>query len=140
MRYFIESVNILTTTGKSRKGALLQSIVKQFEHTVLKGDDALSFFVGHLKALVDTCNAAYRGKTVTLHFNPASCHIYAKNDNNGHEAHIFSICYAPIGKEFFFYDIPGAIIEPIENLCGSKFAIDVESGAKTYCKKEGGAE
>ena len=138
MRYFIESVNTLTTTGKSRKGALLQSIVKRFEHTVLKGSDALAFFIGHLQALVDTCNAAYRGKTVTLHVCPG--HIYAKNDNNGHEAHIFSISYAPIGDEFYFYDVPGAILESVENLCGHKFATDVEAVAKTLRKQKGGAE
>lgn len=140
MRYFIESVNTLTTTGKSRKGALLQSIVKRFEHTVLKGNDALTYFVGFLQGLVDSSNASYRGKPVTLHFNPDSCHIYANNDNNGHEAYIFSICYAPIGDELCFYDVPGAILESVENLCGHKFATDVEAVAKTICKQKGGDE
>lgn len=136
MRYFIESVNTLTTTGKSRKGALLQSIVKRFEHTVLKGDDALTYFIGFLQGLVDTSNASYRGKTVTLHTNPG--HIYAKNDNNGHEAHIFSISYAPIGDEFCFYDVPSAILGSVENLCGHKFATEMEAVAKNHCKQKGG--
>lgn len=140
MRYFIKSVNTIATTGKSKKGALLQTIAKRFEHTVLKGDAALAYFVDYLQALVDTCNAAYRGKAVTLHFDHDSCYIYAKNDNNGHEAYVFSISYAPIVDEFYFYEVPGTILGPVENLCGRKFATDIEAAAKTLCRQKGGEQ
>ena len=138
MNYFIESVSALTSIGKSKKGALLQTIAKRFEHTVLKGDAALNFFIGHLQALVDTCNATYRGKTVTLHICPG--YIYASNDNNGHDAYIFSIGYAPMGDAFFFFDVPGAILGPVENLCGPKFAKGMEAAAKGYCSQKGGEQ
>ena len=126
MMYFIESVTTLTSTGKSRKGALLQTVVKPIEHTLLKGDAAVVILVKYLQALVDKCNSSFRGNTVYLHFNPESFHIYACGEKTGSEAYIFSISYAPVKEQFFFYDLPGAILSPIENVCGRDFAQEVD--------------
>lgn len=137
MKYFIKSVSTLTSTGKSRKGATLQAIVKPFEHKVLCGDDALNCFVSYLRGLVAACNASYRGKLVTLHYNAYSRHIYATNENNGQESYIFSLDYAPVGEELCFFDIAGTMIHSAENLCGGSFAEAVESSARTFMKKGG---
>jgi len=51
MKYFINSVQTYSTSGKSRKGALLQSVASLFEGVIVD-DEALSTMTRVFKALV----------------------------------------------------------------------------------------
>ena len=116
MMYFIESVSTLSTTGKSRKGAILQAVTKRFEHTIIVDDRALQAFIHQLHCLVNAVNAKYKGKEVFLQYSTGSCHIYANNGSTGHEAHIFSISYAPVGIDLRSYTIRNEISDALYNL------------------------
>ena len=140
MRYFIESVNTLSTTGKSRKGATMQAVALRFEHITLDGSEALNVFVAYLRGLVEACNATFTGKPVMLHHNAGSHYIYAANDNNGHEAHIFSISYAPVEDEMPFYQVAEAMMQSTYNICGQAFAETVQELAKSHIREQEGGE
>lgn len=96
MRYFIESVHTLNTTGKSAKGALLQAIAKKYEHIILQDDRTLAELVATLRRLVEAVNACYRGKQVVLEHDPGIGYITAGANLSGEGAYIFNIIYAHI--------------------------------------------
>lgn len=133
MMYFIESVNTLTTTGKSRKGTILQAVTKRFEHTILVDEHALSAFIHQLHCLVKAVNARYKGKEVFLQYSTDSGHIYANNGSNGHEAYIFSISYAPVGIDLRAHTVRNEITDSLFNLDRELLA---EYRSEAY--KEGG--
>lgn len=135
MMYFIESVSTLTSTGKSRKGAILQAATKHFEHTILVDERALSAFISQLHCLVKAVNTRYKGKEVFLQYSTDSGHIYANNGSNGHEAYIFSICYAPVGLDLRAHTIRNEITDLLFNLDRELLA---EYRKEAY--KEGGDE
>lgn len=114
MKYFIESVSTLTTTGKSRKGALLQSAAKRFEHTILVDEHALTAFIHQLHCLVNAVNARYNGKEVILHYS--SGYIHADSGSSGHEAYIFSISYAPVGIDLRAHTVRNEISDMLYNI------------------------
>ncbi len=116
MTYSLESVTTITSTGKSRKGAILQATVKQFEHTILVGDEAVSALICQLKALIYAVNARYPGKPVVLQHSTDSGHIYANNGYTGSEGYIFSISFAPVGDDLRYYNIRSKIAESVENI------------------------
>ena len=116
MMYFIESVNTLSTTGKSRKGALLQAVTKRFEHAVLVDETALSAFFSQLYYLVKAVNASCKGKTVFLQHSTGSGHIYANYGSTGNESYIFSISYAPVGIDLRAHTIRNEITDSLFNL------------------------
>lgn len=112
MKYFIESVNTLSTTGKSRKGAILQAVVRRFEHTIIADDESLSEFINQLKNLIDVVNQKYSGKDASL--QTVKGHIYANSGCTGHEAYIFSISYAPVGVTLKKSDMRKTIIDALK--------------------------
>lgn len=114
--YFIESVNTLTTTGKSRKGAILQAVAKRFEHTILVDEHTLTAFIHQLHCLVNAVNARYSGKEVFLQYSTGAGHIYANNGSTGHEAYIFSISYAPVGIDLRAHTVRNEITDSLFNL------------------------
>ena len=116
MRYFIESVTTYSTSGKSRKGAILQTAVQRFEHTILGDDTALSAFVFQLRRLVDAVNSNYKGKTVMLRHNASSGHICATVDSSGYSTDIFSISYAPVGETIFASNVRNEITDVLYNV------------------------
>ena len=116
MMYFIESVNTLTTTGKSRKGAILQAVAKRFEHTILVDEHTLTAFIHQLHCLVNAVNARYSGKEVFLQYGTGAGHIYANNGSTGHEAYIFSISYAPVGIDLRAHTVRNEITDSLFNL------------------------
>ena len=135
MMYFIESVNTLSTNGKSRKGAILQAITKRFEHTILVDSLALNAFIHQLQCLVKAVNALYKGKDVFLQYSTDSGHIYANNGSNGHEAYIFSISYAPVGIDLQAHSVRNEITDALFNLDRKLLA---EYRSEAY--KEGGEQ
>lgn len=116
MMYFIESVHTLSSTGKSRKGAILQAIANRFEHAVLVDETALKAFIHQLQCLVNAVNARYKGKTVFLEFCLDSGHIWAHNGSTGHESYIFSIGYAPVGIDLRAHTVRNEITDSLFNL------------------------
>lgn len=135
MMYFIESVNTLSTTGKSRKGAILQAVTKRFEHTVLVDGRALCALIHQLHCLVNAVNARYKGKEVFLQHGTDSGHIYANNGSTGNEAYIFSISYAPVGIDLRAHTVRNEITDTLFNLDRKLLA---EYRKEAY--KEGGEE
>ena len=135
MMYFIESVNTLSTTGKSRKGAILQAVTKKFEHTILVDEHALSAFIHQLHCLINAFNARYKGKTVYLQYSTGSSHIYANTGCTGHEAYIFSISYATVGLDLRAHTVRNEITDSLYNLDRELLA---EYRKEAY--KEGGEE
>lgn len=127
--YFVESVHTLTSTGKTRKGALLQEVARQFEHKVLADEEALANLMLSLKHLVETCNKRYKGTEVhfTCHYDAGA--ISAYNGNPGNAPDIFIISYAPMGERLHASTVRNLISNTVNN-------IDVET-LKAY-HKEGG--
>lgn len=116
MMYFIEAVSTLSSTGKSRKGALLQAIVRRFEHTVLVDDCARMAFIHQLRCLVNAVNARFSGKSVELHCDNDSFYIYANTGSSGHEGYIFAISYAPVGADLRAHTIRNEFTDALYNL------------------------
>lgn len=113
MKYFVTSVNILSTTGKSRKGAILQAAAKRFEHTIIADDDALSALVHQLKCLVDSCNETFPGKDAILHSSLPSGYVYANTGSTGHESCIFCLSFVPIGGLVYAHIVRNAISDAL---------------------------
>lgn len=137
MMYFIESVRTLSSTGNTRKGAALQAVVNQFEHTILVSEVDLKALFHQLQVLVDAVNARYPGKPVFLHIHSDSGYICAGNDTTGNDGYIFSIHYAPVGDDLRSYNIRPRILESVKNIDRSLFDeyhkraySDGESGSK----------
>lgn len=116
MRYFVESVSTLSTTGKSRKGAVLQAVVRRFEHTILADDDALIKLVSRLQAVVNAVNTLYKGKKVSLNHHADSGHIWAHSGYTGNEAYIFSLSYVPVGETMYQSNIHTTISDMLYNM------------------------
>lgn len=125
MRYFIESVTTYSTTGKSRKGALLQAVAKKFEHDIIADDSALREFISTLRHFVTACNNSYPGAPLYLTANKASGRISVHPKATGSEATVFAIHYAPIGDTFDIFSITPALMASIRNL-DSKLASAID--------------
>ena len=94
MKFFIETVTTYSTTGKSKKGAAIQTAVSNLEHCILTDEDALASLILQLKNLVDVCNDKYKGKTVKLHLTTGQFSICPPK--TGSETPIATIQYAPV--------------------------------------------
>ena len=130
MKYFIESVHTLNSTGKTKKGALLQVTAKKFEHTVLADDDALTALVEQLRILVEVCNAKFHGKKLELHHNAWSCYISCSAQFNATDTAVFGIQYAPIGDTMTHTSLRASINDTLANLDRSVQMLYMKGGAK----------
>lgn len=110
MRYFVESVNTYNSTGKSRKGAILQKVARQFEHVVIGDHNALLALLKALERLVAACNNSFRGKTLKVCYNKYSYYISVEPEDKGFsEQVIFSMQLAPMGLTLFSSNIHQAV-------------------------------
>lgn len=103
MKFFIESVTTYATSGKTRKGSIIQAAAKPFEHVELSDESTLKEFVSRLRALVRVCNSNYRGSTLALSWirNGDSGQISVHSPKTGSEQNVVTISYAPIKRHLF---------------------------------------
>ena len=135
--YFVESVTTYSTTGKTRKGAILQTVAMNYEHKVLCDETALSALIAQLEILVDTVNATFKGKLLKLDYNHDAGCICVKPENGYNDNHVFSIQYAPICGSFYASNIRGEIYDVVkenDNELAKAFM------RKAYAPKKGGAQ
>lgn len=135
--YFIESVTTYSTSGKTRKGAILQSVAKCYEHRVLCDGNALSAMVASLSLLVDVVNATCKGKPLKLCYNADAGWICVKPESGYNDNHVFSIQYAPVCEHFYASNIRADIYDTLKQQ-DNELAKAFIKGA--YKSKEGGAE
>ena len=107
MKFFVESVTTYTSTGKSRKGAILQKVAKQFEHTVIGDNYAMTALITVFERLVDACNKTYTGRRLVISYNKFSHHISVKPEcqKSFDDSAVFSMQLAPIGLTLFSSNI-----------------------------------
>ena len=94
MKFFIETVTTYSTTGKSKKGAAIQTAVKTLEHCLLTDEDALASLTLQLTRLVEVCNDKYKGNPAKLHITTG--HFSIRPPETGNETPIATIQYAPV--------------------------------------------
>lgn len=114
MMYFIESVTTYSTSGKTRKGAVLQAVAKNYEHKVLCDGDALSAMVFSLKLLVDVVNTTCKGKPLKLEHSADAGWICVKPESCFNDNHVFSIQYAPICGSLYASHIRAEIYDSLK--------------------------
>lgn len=116
MRYFVESVTTYSTSGKTRKGAILQAVARKFEHTIIADDDALRALVESLDRLVKAVNKSYKGRPLCLTFHRDSGHICVQPVNNFNDNLVYSIAYAPVGATYFASSMRPLIFDSVDNV------------------------
>ena len=116
MRYFIESVTTYSTTGKSRKGALLQSVAKKFEHSIIADEITMIEFIHTLRHFVTVCNNTFPGAPLYLTADDGSGQISVHPKATGSEATVFAIHYAPIGSTYDLFSLNCALMGSIGNI------------------------
>lgn len=110
MKFFVETVTTYNSTGKTRKGALLQKVAKQFEHTVIGDHNALLALVKVFERLVAACNSTYTGKRLKISYNRYSYYLSVEpEEKNFSESVIFSMQLAPVGLTLFSSNIHSAV-------------------------------
>lgn len=135
MMYFIKSVTTYSTTGKSRKGAILQSVAMTYEHRVLCDENALSALVTSLTLLVNVVNATCKGKPLKLEHDQFAGWICVKPENNFNDNHVFSIHYAPVCGHFYASNVRADIYDCLkqqDNELAKAFVMEA------YKSQEGG--
>lgn len=113
MKYFINSVQTYSTSGKSRKGALRQSVASLFEGVIVD-DEALSTMTRVFKALVASVNRHYKGKPLSLATGPGW--LCVKPEYNGNDNHVFNISYMPIKDTFHATNIEQYVARYLYNI------------------------
>lgn len=127
--FFVESVHTLTSTGKTRKGALLQKAASRFEHKVIADEEALAILVIRLDNLVSACNRRYKGAEVKLTYDYEAGNISAYSSHQVDAPYIFSISFAPMGERLY--------VSSVQNIISDKVN-DIDSELLKDYLKEGG--
>ena len=140
MRYFVESVTTYTTTGKTRKGAMLQSAAMQFEHTVIGDVQALEALLKVFRNLVDACNAQYSGKPLKLNYYKDAYRIAVvpEERNTFADNTVFSMQLAPVGMMMYSSNVHQAVHSTVAGHGDTKFT----QAFKNVCReayRKGGA-
>lgn len=107
--YFIESVTTYSTTGKTKRGEILQRVAERFEHMVLINETALSAFANQLRILVDVCNTSLPGKPAEFRWWKDSGAMAVGTGAESCDTYIFMIHYAPIMGNLGAYQIRNEI-------------------------------
>ena len=94
MKYFIQRVTTYSSTGKTKKGAAIQTAVEPLEHCLLTDENALASLTLELKNLVDVCNLKYTGNPIKLHITTGQFSICPPK--TGSEPPVATISYAPV--------------------------------------------
>lgn len=137
MMFFIETVTTYSTSGKTRKGAILQEVAKTYEHKVLCDETALSAMVASLRLLVDVVNATCKGKPIRLEHNHEAGWICVKPESGFNDNHVFSISYAPICGSLYASHIRAGIYDSLKQQDNEVARAFIMEATKS---KEGGAK
>lgn len=112
MRFFVESVTRPLSTGKNRKGAILQKVAKQFEHVIIGDNNALTALKTVFERLVAACNSTYSGKRLKVTWNKYSHQLTVEPEDrsaNFSESVVFTMQLAPVGLTFFASNVHQAV-------------------------------
>ncbi len=101
MRYFISNVTTYATAGKTKRGAMLQAVAKQFEHCILANEKALAMLYSELERAVDVANRVFKRNPLKLEISPDSGCICVKPESNCNSSYVFVISYVHINGELF---------------------------------------
>lgn len=113
-RYFISSVTTYSTSGKSRKGALLQAVASGFQSVMLTDTEALDTFIGKLRDLVAACNKVYGGRPVVLTRHTDVIEAHLQNDAQGPS--VFNIHFSTVGAEMATTEVESTIFAAVFNV------------------------
>lgn len=102
MMYFVHSVQTYVTSGKTRKGALLQEVAMKFKSAVLS-EEALAVLIRSFRILVDVVNANFKGKPLKL--STGEGWICVKPANGLDDNHVFSISFQLMGKHYLGHNV-----------------------------------
>ena len=132
MKYFVESVLTYNTTGKSRKGALLQRVASQFEHQIIGDHQALEALIADIRKLVTACEQTYKGKPLGVFFDKRNCRICVEDLNPRADINtaVFTICYAPVGLTLFSSNVHHAIYSSVASGADSKLLEAYKKGGE----------
>lgn len=132
MKYFVESVLTYNTTGKSRKGALLQKTAAQFEHQIIGDHQALEALVADIRKLVAACEKLYKGKPLGVFFDKRNCRICVEDLNPRADINtaVFTICYAPVGLTLFSSNIHQAVYTSVSEFTDQKLLDAYKKGGE----------
>lgn len=133
MMYIVQTVQTLTSTGKTRKARVLQSAVEPFTNSVLTDRAALSALCSQLRRLVDICNERYGGREIALYVSGDLRYISAKPKNDAVGSDIFHLHIEPMSGYHRAGTIRNTIAEAVE-------PVDKESADALYREspEEGG--
>lgn len=113
MRFYINNVTIYATTGKTRRGALLQSIAQQFEHCILGDVAALNKLVERLTVAVLFANQGSRGKLLEVKHHrglgPDGGQICVEPSDGLDRGCVFTLSYKPIAQTLFASNVASMI-------------------------------
>ena len=132
MKYFVESVLTYNTTGKSRKGALLQRVASQFEHQIIGDHQALEALVADIRKLVDACNTIYKGAPLKVNYSKANYRICveAAKPRADINTAVFTILFAPVGLTLFSSNVHHAIYSSVASGADSKLLEAYKKGGE----------
>lgn len=130
MRYFVESVLTYNTTGKTRKGAILQKVAQQFEHQIIGDHLTLEALVADIRKLVAACEKIYKGKPLGVFFDKHNHRICVEDLNPRADINtaVFTICYAPVGLTFYSSNIHQAIYSHVAEYGNPKLFEEYKKG------------
>lgn len=122
MKYFVESVLTYNTTGKSRKGAILQKAATQFEHQIIGDHQALEALVSDIRKLVDACDNIFKGKPLKVDYNKANYRICVESAEKRADINtaVFTILFAPVGLTLFSSNIHQALYTAVAESADQK--------------------
>lgn len=113
MRFFIDNVTVYSVAGKTRRGALLQTIAQQFENCILGDVAALDKLVERLTGAVDMANRGSKGKPLKLEhyrdYGRCGGQICVKPVSNANDNHVFTISYKPVAETLFASNVASKI-------------------------------
>lgn len=140
MMYIVQTVQTLTSTGKTRKARVLQSAVEPFTHSILTDTPALHALVFQLRRLVDICNARYGGREIALYVSDDLRYISAKPKNDAVGSDIFHLHIEPMNGYHRADTIRNTIAEAVEPVDKESADALYRSSAESPCeaKPEGG--
>lgn len=108
MMYFIKTVSTYLSTGKTKKGKVLQTVATSFEYAIMRDNVALSAFVNSLDRLVDVCNSKFKGASLKLEWSHNNSYISVRHENNPDNV-VFSIHYAPVRDDIAAFNVRNKI-------------------------------
>lgn len=113
MRYFVESVSVYSTTGKTRKGAILQKAALQFEHIILGDHMALKALIKVFKKLAAACDSTYRGAQLRVDYTDYQLSVRPEKPSFDEKV-VFIMHLAPVGLTHFSSNIHQAVYTTVK--------------------------